>query len=103
MKDRPYSTFYARLLGGFSFSLDGQEIPIKGNLRSKYLQFFLMLLKAGKEGITKERLMRQLDEKSSDREKTLNNLRQQIFVLRRTINTLGLPQGQYTVFEKGRY
>lgn len=103
MKDRPYSTFYARLLGGFSFSLDGQEIPIKGNLRSKYLQFFLMLLKAGKEGITKERLMRQLDEKNSNREKTLNNLRQQIFVLRRTINTLGLPQGQYIVFEKGRY
>ena len=92
MKERPYSTFYARLLGGFSFSGDGQEIPIKGNLRSKYLQVLVMLLKAGKEGISKERLMVRIASGTDSRDKMMNNLRQQIFVLRRTMNGLEFPE-----------
>ena len=103
MKERPYSTFYARLLGGFSFSGDGQEIPIKGNLRSKYLQVLVMLLKAGKEGISKERLMVRIASGTDSRDKMMNNLRQQIFVLRRTMNGLEFPEGQYIVSVKGRY
>ncbi len=103
MKERPYSTYYARLLGGFSFSGDGQEIPIKGNLRSKYLQMLVMLLKAGKEGVSKESLMVRIAADTDGREKMMNNLRQQIFVLRRTMKGLGFPEGQYIVSVKGRY
>lgn len=103
LKERPYSTYYARLLGGFSFSRYGQEVPIKGNLRSKYLQIFAMLLKAGKEGISKERLMVQIAADTDNREKMMNNLRQQIHVLRRTLITLGIPEGELVVSVKGRY
>ena len=46
MKERPYTGFYARLLGGFSLYYEGIELPIPANPQTKGMQILCMLLKA---------------------------------------------------------
>lgn len=82
LAERPYTHFYARLLGGFSISFAGQELPIEANPQTKYMQLLLMLLKAGEEGIERKQLVEILRRDDGDWKKQLNNFRQQVYILR---------------------
>lgn len=103
MKERPYTQFYAQLLGGFSLYFHNEEIPFSAHIQTKYMQILLMLLKAGADGIERKKLIEYLRPEESDVMKGLNNLRQQVFLLRRTLRQSGLPEGKYIVPKASRY
>ena len=82
MKERPYTGFYARFLGSYSLNYFSREIRLDINIKSKSMQIFLMLLKAGDEGIARDELIKMLQIGEDVPERCLNNLRQQIYLLR---------------------
>lgn len=103
MAERPYTQFYARMLGGFSLSYRGREIQFDAKLQTKYMQLLLMMIKAGREGVEKKELLEILPRGDGDGKKQLNNLRQQFFLLRKVINQANLPEGTYIVHKDSRY
>ena len=103
MKERPYTGFYARFLGGYSLNYYGRDIRLDTNMKSKAMQIFLMLLKAGDEGLTREELLKALQGGEEDVDRHSNNLRQQIYLLRKAVARSDFPPGQYIVLEKSRY
>ena len=103
MKERPYTGFYARLLGGFSLSYQGVELPIPANPQTKGMQLLCMLLKAGPQGVERKYLINFLQGEGGDWEKGLNNLRQRIFLLRKILGRAHFPEGKYISFQDGRY
>lgn len=103
MKERPYTRFYARFLGGYSLRYDDRDIRLDTNMKSKAMQIFLMLLKAGDEGLTKEEIQKGILSEEDRAERNTSNLRQQIYLLRKAVARSDFPQGQYIVLEKSRY
>lgn len=103
MAERPYTQFYAKMLGGFSLSYRGREIQFDAKLQTKYMQLLLMMIKAGREGVEKKELLEILPRGDGDGKKQLNNLRQQFFLLRKVINQANLPEGTYIVHKDSRY
>lgn len=103
MKERPYTGFYARLLGGFSLYYEGIELPIPANPQTKGMQILCMLLKAGTRGVERNDLIDFLQGEGGDRVKGLNNLRQRIFLLRKIIERSHFPKGKYIVQAENRY
>ena len=103
MKERPYTQFYARLLGGFSLYFNQEEIQFSAHIQTKYMQLLLMLLKAGEKGVERKKLIEFLRPEETDVMKGLNNLRQQIFLLRRVLRQSDCPEGKYIVPKDSRY
>lgn len=103
MKERPYTGFYARFLGGYSLNYYDRDIRLDTNMKSKAMQIFLMLLKAGDEGLTREELLKAIQMDDSSQNRHSNNLRQQIYLLRKAVARSDFPPGQYIVLEKSRY
>ena len=103
MKERPYTGFYARFLGSYSLNYFSREIRLDINIKSKSMQIFLLLLKAGDEGIARDELIKMLQIGEDVPERCLNNLRQQIYLLRRAVARSDFPPGRYIVLEKSRY
>ena len=83
--EQPCRTFYARLLGGYSLTFDRQEVQLDINQKSKAMQIFFMLVKAGKGGLSREELLRVIPDKNEGKKRRDTNLRQQIHLLRRAV------------------
>lgn len=62
-----------------------------------------MLLKAGEKGVERKKLIEFLRPEETDVMKGLNNLRQQIFLLRRVLRQSDCPEGKYIVPKDSRY
>lgn len=103
VEDRPYSGFYAKLLGGFSLAFEGRELQIKANPQGKCMQMLIFLLKAGSAGCEKRQLLELVRPDEKDREKRMNNFRQQIHLLRKLVKTSQFPEGYYIAVQGSRY
>ena len=103
MEERPYTHFYPMLLGEFSLSFNDYKLQLAGHIQTKYMQLMLMLLKAGKSGIERKKLIQFLRPDEADLGKGLNNLRQQVYLLRRVLDKSGLPPGKYIVPKQSLY
>lgn len=103
VEDKPYSGFYAKFLGGFSLAFEGRELPIKANPQGKCMQMFIFLLKAGSAGCEKKQLLELVRPDEKDREKRMNNFRQQIHLLRKLVKTSQFPEGHYITVQGSRY
>ena len=103
MKERPYTGFYARFLGGYSLTYYGREIRLDTNMKSKCMQIFLMLLKAGDQGLSRDELIKGMQSGDESLERQANSLRQQIYLLRRAVARSDFPEGQYIALKKSRY
>ena len=57
MKERPYTGFYARLLGGVALCYEGMELRIRAKRETKGMQILCMLLKAGTRGVERNDLI----------------------------------------------
>lgn len=103
MEEKPYSGFYAKFLGGFSLAFEGRELQLKANPQGKCMQMLLFLLKSGSAGCEKRLLLELVRPDEKDREKRMNNFRQQIHLIRKLVKTSGLPDGRYVVVQGSRY
>mgnify|MGYP006065416517 FL=1 len=103
MKERPYTGFYARFLGGFSLSYQGKELPIPANPQTKTMQILLILLKAGQQGVERKTLLEVLQGEGGDRERGMNNFRQRVYLLRKIMERAHFPEGKYIVQKNGQY
>ncbi|MCI9594599.1 MAG: hypothetical protein HFG51_10745 [Lachnospiraceae bacterium] len=103
MEEKPYSGFYAKFLGGFSLAFEGRELQLKTNPQGKCMQMLLFLLKSGSAGCEKRLLLELVRPDEKDREKRMNNFRQQIHLMRKLVKTSGLPDGRYVVVQGSRY
>ena len=56
MPKEPEPGFCARFLGGFFLEFKGERIIITKNMKQKSMQILLILLKAGREGVTRRDL-----------------------------------------------
>lgn len=95
--------FYVRFLGGFSLSFAGNELPLKANPLGKCMQLIFYLLKAGSEGCEKKELLELVRPEEKDRNRRLNNFRQQLYMMRKLIQHANVPEGEYIVFRGTRY
>jgi DNA-binding SARP family transcriptional activator len=95
--------FYVKFLGGFFLEFEGKSIKVTKNLKQKSMQILQILIKAGSEGISRNRLIEMLEWKGDHHEKKLNNLRCQTCKLRRFICEAGFPEGSYILNLKGQY
>lgn len=98
-----YTGFYARFLGGFSLSYRGNPIAINANPQAGYMQILICLLKAGKEGMDRKKLLDINQPEHKDDKQRSNNFRQQVHMLRGVLAGAGLPQGRYIVVYRSRY
>ena len=103
MNERPYTEFYVRFLGKFSISYQGKELPVSANPQTKSMQILLMLLKAGKEGVERKKLVELIQGLDGDWDKGMNNLRQRVYLLRRIMERSHFPEGRYIVQKNERY
>ena len=103
MPKEPEPGFCARFLGGFFLEFKGERIIITKNMKQKSMQILLILLKAGREGVTRRDLIGMLEWGGDSWEKKLNNLRRQTCNLRKAISEAGFPEGEYIQAKKGRY
>lgn len=101
--ERPYTKFYARLLGGYSLTFGKETIRLDINIKSKSMQIFLMLIKAGTAGCSRDELLQVIRDNDEGKIKRSNNLRQQIYLLRKAVSRANLPAGEYIVLKKSRY
>ena len=65
--------FYVKFLGGFFLEFEGKSIKVTKNLKQKSMQILQILIKAGSEGISRNRLIEMLEWKGDQHEKKLNN------------------------------
>lgn len=103
MKENACTGFYARLLGGFSISYKGRLLSIDANPQCRYMQILLSLLKAGKDGVERAKLLEISQPGASDTKARMNNFRQQVYMLRKAIQKAGFPEGNYIVGKGLRY
>lgn len=103
MQGQVHDGFYARFLGGFSLCYRGREVQIGMSLQSKPVQFLLLLLKAGDEGVERKGFLALVQNVGNDQKRQLNNFYQHMHVLRDMIPGMGLPEGRYIILRKGRY
>lgn len=95
--------FNVHFLGSFSLNFHGKPIVIVKDLKQKRIQMLLILLKAGKEGVSCQNLIEMLEIKGEYFGKKLGNLRSQICKLRKDMDESGFPAGKYLPAVKGRY
>ena len=67
------------------------------------MQILLMLLKAGKEGVERKKLVELIQGLDGDWDKGMNNLRQRVYLLRRIMERSHFPEGRYIVQKNERY
>lgn len=103
MEKRPYSGFYASLMGGFSISYDGNPLFINANPQCKYMQILLILLKAGNEGVDRKQLLDIVRPGEQNQDLRSRSLRQLVYVLRKMLAASGFPEGRYIVSKHYRY
>lgn len=103
MEARPYTGFYARLLGGFSLSYEGKPIQIDVSPRSKYMQIFLILLQAGSDGVEGKQIREMIGMEGETPERIQANFRQLLHTLRKVIARSGFPAGRYIQSKKKKY
>lgn len=92
-----YPQFYAKLLGSFSLTFNGREIPVDAKLQNQYMQIFLMMIKAGNKGIRRQKMIDMISCGQGSRKRRFSNFRQQIYLLRKVIRQMDLPEGEYIV------
>ncbi|MCI9594229.1 MAG: hypothetical protein HFG51_08805 [Lachnospiraceae bacterium] len=95
--------FYVRFLGGFSLSFAGKEVAIKANPLGKSMQMLFFLLKAGESGCEKKELLELVRPGEKNRQRRLNNFRQQIYMVRKLIRDAHFPEGDYIISRGTRY
>lgn len=95
--------FYVRFLGGFSLWFEGRELPVKANPLGKTMQMLFFLLKAGSSGCEKKELLELVRPGEKNRERQLNNFRQQLYMMRKLIAASHFPEGKYIVYRGTRY
>ncbi|MDO5550646.1 MAG: BTAD domain-containing putative transcriptional regulator [Lachnospiraceae bacterium] len=98
-----YPQFYAKLLGSFSLNFNGREIPVDVKLQNQYMQIFLMMIKAGSKGIRREKMIEIFPCDHGSRKRQLSNFRQQIYLLRKVIRQMDLPEGEYIVCKDEKF
>lgn len=104
MKETKYSRLYARFLGGFSLFCDGEEIQLSKNVRTKSMQLLMLLIRAGSRGLSRDRLIADLETGVEGRENQMNNLRHQVYELRRMLGKVSqLPEERYIILSDGSY
>lgn len=91
-----------RMLGEFSISYQGKPVLKEKNQVTKTMHLLQILLYAGSEGITKERLLFCLFGQNPKGRST-NNLRVIIYNLRRLLRESGLPEEDYICVKNGSY
>lgn len=101
--DAEYHGFYARFLGGFSLSYQGQPLSLNANPQAGYMQILICLLKAGKEGMDRKKLLDINQPEGKGEIQRSNNFRQQLHMLRNAIKEAGFPEGRYIVVYHSRY
>lgn len=96
------AVFRAYMLGKLSFCYGDEAFQMKCNDTSKVMQLFLLLLRAGKEGMPKVQLLEALygNEETQD---TKNAFRILVFRLRKLLAGTILPDDHYIEVEKGIY
>ncbi|MDO5416533.1 MAG: BTAD domain-containing putative transcriptional regulator [Lachnospiraceae bacterium] len=94
--------FSAHMLGGLAFYYGDRPFAIKCNNTSKVMQLFIMLLKAGEEGIPRSQLLESLYGRD-DTQDTKNAFRILVFRLRRLLEDTIIPPDDYVKVEKGIY
>ena len=95
--------FYVRFLGGFSLWFEGRELPVKANPLGKTMQMLFLLLKAGSSGCEKKELLELVRPGEKNRQRRLNNFRQQIYMVRKLIRDAHFPEGDYIISRGTRY
>ncbi|MDO4330509.1 MAG: bacterial transcriptional activator domain-containing protein [Lachnospiraceae bacterium] len=103
MKERPYTEFYARFLGGFSLTFGEQKLYVNVSPRITRMQILLILLKAGDQGIHRKDLLNLIRPDEQDWKKRLNNFHQQIHLLRKELGRSKFPEGNYIVSKESKY
>lgn len=98
-----YKCFYARFLGGFSLWYGERGIEIDRNIQKRSVQFLLRLLLAGAGGVEREELLGMIRLTEDGQKKRLNNLYQQMHILRTAVSRQDLPEGRYIVSRGDRY
>lgn len=102
-KDLANTGFYARLLGGFSLSYQGRPLSLNANPQAGYMQILICLLKAGKAGMDRKKLLDINQPEGKDEKQRSNNFRQQVHMLRNAIAGADFPEGRYVVVYRSRY
>lgn len=93
---------YVCMLGDLSFCYRGKAFSLKCSNTSKVMQLFLLLLKAGEEGISRVQLLETLYG-NAETQDAKNAFRILVFRLRKFLEETVLPEGDYVCVEKGIY
>jgi DNA-binding SARP family transcriptional activator len=97
------NVIFVRMLGDFSITYMGERITLERNSGTKAMQLLQYLIYHGREGATRERLTEILYSGDDDVVNPHNNLKVNIFRLRKLLDVSGLPQCDYIVYQNGRY
>lgn len=98
----PEKGFYVKFLGGFSLMFEGKELRLRANPLGKTMQMLFFLLKAGEEGCEKKEFLELVRPEEENRERRLNNFRQQLHMMRKLICDSHFPEGDYIVYQGSR-
>ena len=100
--EKNQTIFSVNMLGGLSFYYGGEAFSLNCNYTSKVMQLFLILLRAGEEGVSKDQILDSLYV-NDEIQDTKNAFRILVFRLRRLLEETILPSGQYVNMKKGIY
>lgn len=94
MKEAEREFFSVQMFGDFSIVCDGKKLILGRNSSMKYMQLLQLVWLQGEKGVTKERLVNVLYDRSdvSDYNNSINNL---LYQLRKQMTKAGLPKGEY--------
>lgn len=93
---------YVHMLGDLSFWYEGRPFSLKCSNTSKVMQLFLLLLRAGEEGIPRAQLLEALYG-NAETQDAKNAFRILVFRLRKFLEESILPEDEYICVEKGIY
>ena len=91
-----------QMLGGFTMTYCGKQLQLGKNQTTKVMQLLQLLLNAGPQGISRLGLMERLFDGDMEGDRA-NNLRVNIFHLRKMLQKTELPKEMYIRTENGRY
>ncbi len=100
--EKNQTIFSVNMLGELSFYYGGEAFSLNCNYTSKVMQLFLILIRAGEEGVSKDQILESLY-RNDDIQDTKNAFRILVFRLRRLLEDTILPEGQYVKMKKGVY
>ena len=83
--EKNQTIFSVNMLGELSFYYGGEAFSLNCNYTSKVMQLFLILIRAGEEGVSKDQILESLYRNDDIQEDTI------------------LPEGQYVKMKKGVY